>query len=234
MTLAATKRAATRPARDCRYSAIVDDWRVTVVLADTSARWPDDLHLLEHEASLPQGVEISPAGKQIFAYPDTDRDALAAQQTLERFFARRAVPVQTVVERWNPGSDEWVDPWLPVEAPDEPPREFDIAAFRWEVHTNVRSRERATQLAAALRRDGLPALATGNRLSVLAIEEEQAGELADRVRIEAGVPTGVSVRRVSRLRRWWLRQRWYGNYGLGAGEIFGAEPGSDGANGGIG
>ena len=191
------------------------------------------MHLLEHDSSLPASVEISQAGGRIYAYPDTESDAVAARQTLERFFAQRAVPVQTVLERWNPRRDEWVDPSLPLEPPDEPRGEFDIAAFPWEVRARLPSHERAAELKERLRRDGHPALDTRTRLSVLAADEQQAADLADRVRIEGGVTSGVSVRRVSRFRRWWLAQRWYGNYGLGGGEIYDAgDGGGGGGNGG--
>jgi hypothetical protein len=182
---------------------VAEDWRLTAKLdAHGLSQLLDRLREREVEGEarkrLGGAVAISADGETLFAYADS-RDAIhAAADVIRSLLAERGLEADLVVHRWHELEQRWEDedvplPWTEAERHAEHERleAAEAAEGRergrtlWEVRLELRSHEDTRELARRLQDEGLSVIARWTYLLVGADNEDDARELAERLRAEA-------------------------------------------------
>jgi hypothetical protein len=187
-----------------------DDWRLQIdFVAEGRADALHD-HLdaaeLEHDLSdaFHDRVVVSRDGTTIFLYAGDREQAEKAQSLVERLAEEDDEEVTIDFRRWHPVAEEWRPAGEPL--PDElgeQQAERQVAIERelketeergypeFEVRVDLPSRHEAEGFADQLRAEGLPVVHRWKYVLISAVDEEQAKELAERIRNE--VPAGSKV-----------------------------------------
>ena len=193
-----------------------EEWRLIFEVGEAS-RLGEVIE--EALAETSDDVDIHHRGTQILVYAHTREGIRTAEQSLSRLLALQGISVDFTLTRWNPGSEGWQDPSLPVE----PPKRVigwdwaELGELGWEVRVHTQSRDEAETLVKQLQSDGHPTTSDGfKRLMAGVRDESEARALAEKLRLEAPLAT-IVVRPLSRWRRWLIRQRLLGNYAGGGG-----------------
>jgi hypothetical protein len=188
---------------------VAEDWRLTADLHTERAH--DVLEWLrEHEAEadarqrLGDAVAVSGEGSTVFAYADTREALTAAEQVLRGVLGEHNVQADLTVHRWHELEERWEDESVPLpqtEAEREVERERLEAADAaeseqtgralWEVRLELPSHRETRELAQRLEDEGFAVIARWTYLLVGADSEDDARELAERLRQEA--PAGATV-----------------------------------------
>jgi hypothetical protein len=163
-----------------------EDWRVTA-----SAYGDEDLSALARRASelLPE-QDINGGMGHVFRYANDKASAKTAQWALEEAASETGIGIDVVVERWNPGPDEWQDPLLPVEPAPEPKPwvDIDFDALQYEVRLHAPDAHRLNELRRELHAEGARFVNDAGRVVELgAYDEEEAQAIADDLRVRAPV-----------------------------------------------
>jgi hypothetical protein len=188
-----------------------DDWRLQIDFVDEgpldALQDRLDAEELEHDLSeaFQDRVIVSRNETTIFLYAGSKEQAEKAQVLVDRLMREDEEEVTVDFSRWHPLAEEWrpADEPLPDEPGEEQPehealmrREMKEAEERgypeFEVRVDLPSRHEAKRFAEQLRAEGLPAVHRWKYLLVGAIDEDQAKELAERIKAEA--PAGSEVR----------------------------------------
>jgi hypothetical protein len=188
---------------------VAEDWRLTAKLHEDRAR--DVLEWLrEHEAEadarqrLGDAVAVSGEDDTVFAYADTREALTAAEQVLRALLAEHGLEADLVVHRWHELEERWEDESVPLpqteterelerdrlEAADAAESEQTGRAL-WEVRLELPSHGETRKLAHRLEDEGFAVITRWTYLLVGADNEEDARDLAERLRQEA--PAGASV-----------------------------------------
>jgi len=151
-------------------------------------------------------VIVSRDGETIFLYAGTREQAERAGTLVDRLASDHGWSVRSELRHWHPEAEEWRDPdaALPADAAgreaeheaavaDERAEVRSEGEPRFEVRVDLSSHHEAAQFAEKLEAEGLPAVRRWRYLVVGAADEDAAGELADRLRLEAPAGSGVSV-----------------------------------------
>jgi len=184
-----------------------DDFRMTVRLPDDDeaaklVRRLHDLRLDEDErALLGERVIVSRDDETLFLYADSAERLHAAEAIVRRELGDGA---EVELARWHPVAQEWqsVDapmPTTPEQVDEEEDRvrereEADSAESgyaEWEVRVELPSPEETDTFADRLESEGIPIVRRHRFVLVGAASEEEARELAERLRAEA--PAGAKV-----------------------------------------
>lgn len=187
-----------------------DDWRLQI---DFVAEGPlDALHdrldaeELEHDLSeaFHDRVVVSNNGTTIFLYAGDREQAEKAQKLVERLTEEDEEEVTIDFRRWHSIAEEWrpVDESLPGDdaekrverqvALEREQKETEERGYpEFEVRVDLPSRHEAERFADQLRSEGLPVVHRWKYVLIGAIDEEQAKQLAERIRNEA--PAGSEV-----------------------------------------
>jgi hypothetical protein len=182
---------------------VAEDWRLTATLdAPGLSQLLDRLREREVEGEarkrLGSAVAVSADGETLFAYADS-RDAIhAAADVIHSLLAERGLEADLVVHRWHELEQRWEDedvplPWTEAERHAEHERleAAEAAEGRergrtlWEVRLELRSHDETRELARRLEDEGLSVIARWTYLLVGADNEDDARELAERLRAEA-------------------------------------------------
>jgi hypothetical protein len=187
-----------------------DDWRVQVTCPTTEAaanlgkllRNGDFKHELTKAAG--DRVVVSVDGEELFLYAGTRAESEKATEAIKNLTATSGITVTTDLKRWHPGSDEWVDPDvpLPTGGADAAAEHSELIATedadsasmhesQWEVRVEAQSHQDIVALAQRLRDEGIPSVRRWHFLLVGAADEDVAASLAERIRGE--VPAGSTV-----------------------------------------
>jgi hypothetical protein len=190
-----------------------DDWRLQINLADegVAGKTADALHSaeLEHELEVDSDrrVIVSHEGETIFLYAG-DREQLdRAQASVRKYVEGKGWQAKLELRHWHPSAEDWEDPDAP-----EPTSDAERAAERsrlmktedeeaaanhgyaeFEVRVEFPSHHEAKELAERLKEEGFLPVRRWRYLVVGAADEDQAKELADRIRAEAPADSKVSV-----------------------------------------
>lgn len=190
---------------------MADDFRVSVLLDDGSGegfgeRLADYEHELEDEAreKLGDAVAVSADGSNVFLYADTFETARNARDVVASILAEDGLTATFALDRWHPLAGEWkpADEPLPDseaerEAELDEREEQEEAESRasgyaeWEVRLDLSDHGKAVDLAEKLEHEGIPVTRRWTYLLVGAESQEDAGELAERLRAEG--PDGMKV-----------------------------------------
>ncbi|MGZ6706868.1 MAG: hypothetical protein ACXVFN_07970 [Solirubrobacteraceae bacterium] len=181
-----------------------DDWRVEVDVEGHGGL----RHLLdgmrEHQVAraargrLAEGVTVTVDEDRLFAYAATEEQAREAERVLGELTAARGLQAQAIVTRWHEEEQRWEPPGEPLPAtPDQRDAERRARDARqeaearergyaeWEVRIELRDHHMAETLAAHLAAQGLTVVQRSHVVVVSAASEDEADELAERIRKEA-------------------------------------------------
>jgi hypothetical protein len=192
---------------------MADDWRLTVVPSD-DADPPSVLgwlleHELEDEARARLGhalaVEVSAGDSAIFVYGDAEEPIREAERIVRALLEEEGVEARVEVSRWHPLEERWEDASVPLPQTEaerlaeeqrleaEEATEARERGPGWEVRLELPGHRETTELADRLEQEGIPVVRRWRFLLVGAETEEQAEELAERLRHEAPPGTSISV-----------------------------------------
>jgi hypothetical protein len=182
---------------------VADDWRLTVTLDPEGAKRLLT-QLREHEAEaesrnrLGGAVAVSGQGNNVYAYADS-REAIHETATVvQSLLGEQAVETSIVIHRWHELEQRWEDEAVPLPQ-TETEREAELRRLEeaeseeslesgralWEVRLELRSHGRTRELADRLEQEGFQVIRRWTFLLVGAESEDDASELADRLRNEA-------------------------------------------------
>ena len=189
---------------------MTDDWRLAVTLeddgsADELVRWLREVEVEGGERELLGRVIASRDGSRVFLYSDTEERA----RSVGRMIAARVGHADRVgieLARWHPVEQAWEDPAVPLprtreewEAEHELRQEREALESRrsghaeWEVRVELPSHDETTALADRLEGEGVPVVRRYTFLLVGAVNEDQAHEIAARLRDEAPESARIEV-----------------------------------------
>jgi hypothetical protein len=180
-----------------------DEFRVEVELADDehgdsigerlrALDLDDDAH-----QRLGTGIAVTRDGSRLFLYAGTEIQGREAERIVRQLAAADDLTADIRFTRWHPIEEAWKDASLPLPATDAE-RQAEYAAreaaeadealregsFDWTVAVRLSSRDRAKELAESLSAAGTPVSRRWRYLVAGALTEEQAEELAGRIRGE--------------------------------------------------
>jgi hypothetical protein len=178
---------------------MADDWRVTARLHEEGLveRLLDRLRRNEVEdqllARLAGRVVVTSGPGAVFAYAGDEADARQAERLLNELSE-----AEVTVDRWHPIEERWEDAGVPLpqteaEREAEHRRREDQETEQsqlthlaeWEVRLELESHREASALADRLAAEGMRPVRRWKYLVVGANNEDEANELAERLRREA-------------------------------------------------
>jgi hypothetical protein len=190
---------------------MADDWRVTATLREEGLVE----HLLDrlrrHDVGdevverLGGRVAVSTGPSHVFVYADSEGAAREAERILRELCDTHGLDADLTVHRWHPVEERWeeADVLLPqTEAErqaeharlqqDEAEESQRTRLAEWEVRIELDSHHEATALAERLEAQGMNPVRRWKYVVVGANNEDEARELADRLRSD--VPAGSTIR----------------------------------------
>ena len=192
---------------------MAEDFRVEVDLDDEAHGHPLRERLralnLDDEARdrLGDDVVVTRDGSRVFAYTSTEPHAREAERVIRELVVEEGLTADIGVTRWHPVAEEWRDASLPLPStPAEEEHEYEEreaaeirearteGAFDWHVVAELSTRDGARELARRLSQEGgVSAKRRWRYVTVGAVTEERAEELAERLRGELGESAEVRV-----------------------------------------
>jgi hypothetical protein len=191
---------------------MADDWRVTIDFDDEGdgtqlAEWLAALRLEGAERdALGDRVAVSRDGPRVFLYSDSEGPVREALRTVQARIDHEGLSAVTALERWHPVEQEWKDGSIPLpQTADELAAEHDRRQEReaaesrqsgeaqWEVRVTLAKADDADALAERLESEGIPVIRRHTFLLAGAANEDEARELAERIRSEAPEAARVEV-----------------------------------------
>jgi hypothetical protein len=189
-----------------------DDWRLEIVFRDDgiadALKDELDSNGLRHELSTAfhDRVIVSHEGSTIFLYAGDREQAEKARTLVESYAEHEKEELSVEFTRWHPLALEWrpADEPLPddVEA-EAAEHQARIAAERkeceeqgypdWEIRVSLPAFHEASEWAARFRAEGLPTVHRWRHLLIGAADEDQAKEIAKRLKSELPAGNDVAV-----------------------------------------
>lgn len=185
-----------------------EDWRVEVELDDDAHGFSLGERLraldLDDEARkrLGRRVAVTRDGSRLFLYTNTQAEADEAAQVVRQLAEADRLTAEIRTTRWHPVEEEWKDASIPLprteaeraeerrQLENRERREVEAGGeYDWEVQVRAPGRTEAERLEQTLRGEGLPVERRWRYLTVGALTEEDANELAGRIGSEA--PAGT-------------------------------------------
>jgi hypothetical protein len=180
-----------------------EDWRVEVELDDKEHGYSvgERLRALElnDEARRRLGhrVIVTRDGSKVFLYTTTEDEANEAARVVRELVSAERLTAETRMTRWHPVEEAWQDASVPLPRTEaerasereqrEQREQQDVDAggeYEWRVDVHAPNRTDATALEERLRERGLPVERRWRYLTIGALNEERAGQLAAEVRDE--------------------------------------------------
>ena len=177
-----------------------EDWRVEVELDDEEHGYSVGERLraldLDDEARKRLGIGgvVTRDGSKLFVYTRTPDEADEAARVLRELLAAEGLTADIRTNRWHPAEEAWEDVSVPMpETEADSARERarrdererrEVAAgdaYDWRVHVRTADRAAAEELETRLREEGLPVGRRWRYLTIGAITQEEANELASRI-----------------------------------------------------
>ena len=191
---------------------MADDWRGTIDFDDEGdgtqlAEWLAAVDLEGAErTSLGDRVIVSRDGPRVYLYADSAEPAREVLRTVSARIEQEGHAAVTSLERWHPVEQVWKDDSVPMpDTPEELAAEHDrfqereaaesaeTGAAQWEVRIELGTHEETVALAERLESEGIPVVRRHTFLLAGAANEDDARELAERIRGEASGSAKVEV-----------------------------------------
>ncbi|HVX33791.1 MAG TPA: hypothetical protein VHA80_11685 [Solirubrobacterales bacterium] len=176
-----------------------DDWRLQIDLDDAGVSGQVSDHLraaeLEHdlETSFDRRVIVSHEGERIYLYAGDRGQLDRARRVVQGLVDQKGWDVRFDLRHWHEGAEEWEAPDAP-EDPTEAPRSSEPGELaEFEVRVEFPSHREAKRFAEKLEEEGLRPVRRWRYMVVGAADEDQANELADRIRAEAPADSKVTA-----------------------------------------
>ena len=183
---------------------MADEFRVEVELDDDEHGYPFRERLraldLEDEARerLGRDIMVTRDGSRVFLYAGTEAQAREAERIMRALTEADELTADIAVTHWHPVEEAWKDASIPLPATaDEEQAEYDAREaaeaeearqtheYDWHVVVGgLAGRDEARAVAGRLENDGLPVARRWRYVVVGALTEEQAEEIAERLRAE--------------------------------------------------
>lgn len=185
-----------------------DEWRVEIDLDDEARGFGLGerfrSHDLDDEARKRLGhrIVVTRDGPRIFLYAGDEAGANQAEAVARKLVATDDLSAEISVTRWHPLEEEWLDASIPLPRTDEEEQEEldrreEIerreGTYDWLVKIDMPSRSEAETVEGQLRGEGLSVHRRWRYVTVDVATEEQANELASRLRDVAPADAEVSV-----------------------------------------
>jgi len=187
-----------------------DEWRVEVDLDDEEHGFTFSERIravdLDEEArkSLGGSVTVTRDGPHMFLYATSEEAAREAERVARELLEAEDVSGTVRVTRWHPDAEEWLDASVPLPQTDEQHeaerRRHEAAEtaeaaeegqWDYKVHVDPPGHREAVDLEETLKAEGLPVSRRWKHVTIGALTEEQADEIAAKVRTIA--PEGTEV-----------------------------------------
>jgi hypothetical protein len=181
-----------------------DDWRVELELDDEQHGYSLGERLraldLDDEARkrLGRHVVVTRQGSKLFLYTGTDDEAEEAARVVRELASAEGLSAEIRTTRWHPVEEAWVDAAVPLpetesdreqerrRRDERERREVEAGGeYDWHVHVRAPDRAEAVALEQRLLDETVPVKRRWRFLTIDALTEEQAEELASRVRRDA-------------------------------------------------
>jgi len=181
-----------------------DDWRVTISVSGQpqagQAQQQDSLRQVEEDirGRVGRGIAVGAGNAQIFLYAGTETAARDAERIALDVLAGHGFAAEPALHRWHPIEERWENPDVPMPqteaerkaehqrlADAETAESLATGVAQWEVRVELGSHRHAVALARTLESQGLPVIRRWKFLLVGANNEDDARELAERIRQEA-------------------------------------------------
>jgi len=191
---------------------MADDWRVTIDFDDEAdgtqlGEWLAAVDLEgEERTSLGDRVIVSRDGPRVYLYADSAEPAREVLRTVSARIEQEGHAAVTSLERWHPVEQAWKDDSVPMpDTPEELAAEHDrfqereaaesaeTGAAQWEVRIELGTHEETVALAERLESEGIPVVRRHTFLLAGAANEDDARQLAERIRGEASGSAKVEV-----------------------------------------
>ena len=186
-----------------------DEYRIRVEVPRERAH--DFLRALEsHERDggmgvpSPEHVAVSHEEGHVFLYADSSDEAAHARATVEAVLSEQGIAGEPSSWRWHSEEDRWEDASLPLPSTPaehaaeherlerEETEESEHAGYpEWEVRITLPTHHDARAFAERLQSEGIPVQQHWRHLTLGANDEDEAHELAERLRGEA--PRGSTL-----------------------------------------
>jgi hypothetical protein len=188
-----------------------DDWRLKIDPQEEghAGQLVDllDSRGLEHDvrAAFHDRIIVSHEGAEVFLYAATREQLESAGELVDSLAKQHGWKLSTELSHWHPAAEEWEDPDKPlpdsdraltaehaeeIAAEDKKVREQGYPNF--EVRIECPSHHDAMHFRQQLREEGFASVHRWKYILVGAIDEDEAKELAERIRIEA--PQGSQIK----------------------------------------
>ena len=201
-----------------------DDWRLQIDLDDDGIAGELADHLRANElqneltADLRDSMIVSHEGETTFVYAGTREPLDRARGVIAKFLDSKGWKAELDLRHWHPEADEWEDPDapLPTTAAEREAEHEELTATEdaetaerhgraeFEVRVEFPSHHEAHEFAEKLRGEGLRPVSRWRYMVVGAADEDEAKELADRIRAEA--PADAKVASEYSLHELWNEQ----------------------------
>jgi hypothetical protein len=191
---------------------MADEWRVEVHLEDEGhgLTLGDRLKSLdlddEARKRLGERVIVTRDGARMFLYTGSEETAGEAERVARELASADELEAKTNVTRWDPDAEEWVDPSAPLPQSEaqraaehreheahEERRAAATGRNEWELRVDLDSLGETRELSERLEEKGIEHHRRWKHVLIPAATEEQAAELADRVREAAPGETEIHV-----------------------------------------
>jgi len=187
---------------------MADDWRLTVSLRDEREALDlvEALRAVELEGvgEPVERVIVSHDGPRVYLYADSEERLGDAREHADEALSRLALGAMISVTVWHPIEQSWESADLPLpRTEEEKERERQVRLAReteeslasgyaeWEVRVELESHEDTLTFARRLESEGIPVVRRYTFLLAGAANEDEAHELAERLRTEA--PDGARI-----------------------------------------
>jgi hypothetical protein len=186
-----------------------DEFRIDVEVPHEHAHaLLDELRSLERGAlagvPAPRHVAVSHEHGHVFLYADSEQEASAAQAALAAILAKLQIEANPAARRWHPEEERWEDVTAPPpttaaehEAEHERLEQLETTESEraghaeWEVRVTLPTHHDAREFAERLQSEGYLLRRHWRHLQLGARDEDDAGALAARLRVEA--PPGSEI-----------------------------------------
>jgi hypothetical protein len=189
-----------------------DEWRIEVYFEDDEHHFTLGERLkaldLDDEARRRLGgsVTVTRDGARMFLYASSEGAAREAERVVNELLAGEGIDASVRITRWHPVEEAWRDASEPLPQTEkeleaervrreqaEVVEAVEQGEYDWEVHIDPPRLDDAIELERKLKREGLPVERLWKYVSVGALTEERAEEIAERQRAEAPDGTEISI-----------------------------------------